>query len=306
MRRSRGVAAITAILIVAVAASAATLMLAQQSAMMDQTMMVTSRAQADMYAQAGVDWARGILAEDTRRAGDVDTLEEGWARPIAALPVDRALVSGSIDDEQGKFNLNNLVNGQAHSEADVRVFRAILSAVGLAPELAEAVIDWIDPDADLAGGGGAEDAYYLALATPYRAANRPLVQVEELYRVRGFDAKAVASLRPYVTALPSRAAINVNTASDVVLGALLGVGSERAQRLVAERRARPFRQKADFATRAALAGGPTAIASEHDVKSAYFLVNVRVAQDDVRLATEALVRRGDDAGTAIVWRRPRY
>ena len=68
-RRQRGVAAITAILIVAVAATAASLMLAQQSAMLDQTMLVASRAQADVYSQAGLDWARGVLAQDARTSG---------------------------------------------------------------------------------------------------------------------------------------------------------------------------------------------------------------------------------------------
>jgi general secretion pathway protein K len=56
--RQRGVAAVTALLIVAVAASAASLMLAQQSAMLSQTALVASRAQADLYARAGLDWAR--------------------------------------------------------------------------------------------------------------------------------------------------------------------------------------------------------------------------------------------------------
>ena len=100
MRREHGVAAITAILIVAVAASAATFMLAQQSAMVDQATLVQSRAQADAFADAGLDWARGVLAEDARRTGNVDHLGEGWAQPIVGLPVDRALVAGAIADEQ--------------------------------------------------------------------------------------------------------------------------------------------------------------------------------------------------------------
>lgn len=305
MRRERGVAVITAILIVAVAASAAATMLSQQSAMIDQTLMVASRAQADLYAQAGLDWARGVLAEDARRGKDVDTLAEGWAQPIAALPVDRALVAGAIADEQGRLNLNNVVRNNQPSEPDVRMLRGILEQVGLAPELADAVVDWIDGDSDLGGNGGAEDAYYLGLARPYRAANREMVQVEELYRVRGFDAAAVAKLRPHVTALPSRTATNVNTAGDVVLAALLGVSRDKAAALTTERRTRPFQQKSDFATRAA-AIGAAAITVDHDVKSSHFLVNVRVAQDDVQLATEALVRRADNGSTAIIWRRPRY
>ena len=305
MKRQRGVAAITAILIVAVAASAAAMMLSQQSAMIDQTLMVTSRAQADLYAQAGLDWARGVLTQDAKTTNQVDTLVEGWAQPIAALPVDRALVAGAIGDEQGKFNLNNVVNGAAHSAPDIRMLGEILAHVGLPPELADAVVDWIDADLDLAGNGGAENAYYQGLARPYRPANRAMVQVEELYRVRGFDAPSVAKLRAHVTALPARTPVNVNTAGDVVLAALLGVPREKAAALLAERRAKPFLDRNDFATRAALQGaGP--VAADHDVKTAHFLVNVRVAQDDVQLATEALVSRGDNGATAIVWRRPRY
>ena len=305
MRRQSGVAVITAVLIVAVAASAAAMMLAQQSAMIDQALMVSARAQGDLYAQAGIDWARGVLAEDLRRGRSVDTLDEGWARPIAGIPVERAIVGGAIEDEQGKFNLNNLASGGARSAPDERVFRELLAVLGLAPDLADAVIDWIDADADLAGPAGAEDAYYLALARPYRAPNRAMVQVEELYRVRGFDARGVHRLKPFVTALPVRTAVNVNTASDAMIAAVLGVGREKAAALTAARRAKPFATRADFMERV-LALGVAAVPVEVDVKSSHFSARVQVAQDEVRLASEALVQRREDGTTALVWRRARY
>ena len=303
MRRERGVAAITAVLIVAVAASAAAVMLAQQSAMIDQAAMVAARAQADLYAQAGVDWARGVLAEDFRQGKDVDTLAEGWARPIAALPVERAIVSGNIADEQGRFNLNNVVRQGQKSDADLRVLRSLLGSLDLPPDLADAVLDWIDTDADLSGAAGAEDAYYLSLPRPYRAANREMVQVEELYRVRGFDAKAVERLKPHVTALPGRTAINANTASEAVVAAVFGIAREKAAAGLAERRTRPFRTAAEVAERLKEQAPP---AETLDVKSRHFNVRVTVSQDDVQLASEALVRREDTGATAIVWRRPRY
>jgi general secretion pathway protein K len=305
MRRERGLAAVTAILIVAVAASAATFMLSQQSAMLDQTMMVASRAQADLYAQAGLDWARGVLAEDFRSAKDVDSLEEGWAQPIAALPVERAVVSGLIVDEQGKFNLNNLAANGQKSDNDVLVFKRLLGTLGLPGELSDAVLDWVDFDSDLAGGGGAEDAYYLSLARPYRAANRPMEQVEELYRVRGFDAQTVAKLKPYVTALRARTPVNANTASDVVLAAALGISRDKAAAIVAERRGHPFKTRAELQTRA-LKEGVASVGNDLDVKSAHFAVAIQVVQDDVRLAADALVRRSDNGSTDIIWRRPRY
>jgi general secretion pathway protein K len=271
-------------------------------------MMVASRAQADQYAQAGLDWARGVITMDP---GNVDSLADGWAQPIAGLPVDRAIVSGDISDEQGKFNLNNLVVGNHKSPDDVEIFQRLLASLGLDPALADAVVDWIDTDSDLSGPGGAEDPYYLALPRPYRAANQPFVQVEELYRVRGFDAKSVAALLPYVTALPAtaRTTINVNTADPRVLAAALpNVPSTALRQLVAQRAKKPFVSSADVALWAS-AIDPKASTGALDVKSSYFGVHVRVAQDDVQLATDALVARatvpGQSAAT-FVWRRPRY
>jgi general secretion pathway protein K len=295
MRRERGLAVVTALLIVAVAASAAALMLSQQSAMLDQVAMVSTRAQADAYALAGIDWARGVLAEDRQRAPDVDSLDEGWAQPIAALPVERAVVSGVIVDEQGKFNLNNLATA---NDLDNRVFRTLLTSLGLSTELAEAVKDWVD------AVEGPDSAYYLALARPYRAANAPMVQVDELYRVRGFDATAVAKLRPYVTALPEHTPINVNTAPDAVLAAIVGDAPDIVARVRAQRVKQPFRNAQDFAALAPTL--PAAQVGFLGVKSDYFGVSVQVAQDDVRLASDALVKRPLNGPPVIIWRRPRY
>jgi general secretion pathway protein K len=296
---------VTAILIVAVAASAAALMLSQQSAMLDQTMLVASRAQADEYAHAGLDWARGVLAEDAR-ATTVDTLAEGWAMPIAGMPVERAVVSGVIADAQGRFNLNNVVRNNQRSDPDVRLLRRLLASLELPPDLAEALVDWIDAGDDLTGGAGAESGYYLSLPRPYRAANAPLTLVDELYRVRGFDAKAVERLRPHVTALRERTAINVNTVDARVLAAALEAPREKVAAVLEGRATKPFADLAAFQQRVQQAG--LQAQGDFAVKSAWFLVQVQVAQDDVHVGTEALVRRDPEkrGATAIIWRRPRY
>lgn len=312
MRDQRGLAAVTALLIVAIAASTAALMLSQQSAMLDQSSMVVARAQADTYAQAGIDWARGILVEDARTS-HLDTLDEPWAQPIAALPVERAVVSGRIEDEQAKFNLNNLARVQSRSDEQWILFSNILQRVDLPLELADAVKDWVDADSDptvLNSGGGAEDPYYLALPKPYRAANAPMMQVDELYRVRGFDAAKVAKLRPYVTALPVAAnqatPINVNTASDLVIAAITGAtDASRVSALLALRASKPFTTADAFRDAVAKTVGGGAL-SVIDVSSSFFSVRIQVAQDDVQLASDALLQRRPDKSTVILWRRPRY
>jgi general secretion pathway protein K len=296
-RRESGIAALTAILIVAVAATAATMMLSQQSAMLDQTMLVASRAQADQYAAAGLDWARGVLDQDAR-SSEIDTLDEAWARPIVGLPVERAVVAGAIADEQGKFNLNNVVDKGRRSEADVALFRQLLAGLGLSPELAEPVVEWILPNGS--------DAYYLSLPRPYRSAHGPLSQVDELHRVRGFDAKAVERLRPYVTALPERTKLNANTIQERVLAAAFGGSTEKVAGIIAERRKKPFEKEGDVVS--ALGKANLVAVNEFDVKSGWFSVLVRVQQDDILLGTEALVRRDEKTQkvATVLWKRPRY
>jgi len=129
----RGVAAVTAILVAAIAAASAAYLLAQQSSTLNQAALVSGRAQADAFARAGIDWARGILAEDGKRTS-IDALSEPWAQPIAGLPVERAVVSGVISDAQGRFNLNNLVREGKRSDADIAIFRRLLEGLGIDPE----------------------------------------------------------------------------------------------------------------------------------------------------------------------------
>ena len=307
--KQRGVAAVTALLIVAIAASTAMFMLSQQSALLGQASLVASRAQADLYARAGLDWARGVIAEDGRSASAVDSLGEPWAQPISALPVERALVSGLLVDEQGKYNLNNLVGLDKKASAnDEKIARRLFTALGVSEELVPAVIDWIDADSDLTGNGGAEDAYYLGLARPYRAPNQPMVQVEELYRIRGFDAATIAKLRPFVTALPARTPVNVNTApAEVILAIAPDVSAEQVASFVKSRNTLPLKSPQQIVERwPKVPAG--ALGNDLDVKSGYFIARVQVAQDDVQLASEALLERKANASgaTAIIWRRPVY
>ena len=310
-RFQRGVAAVTAILVAAIAAATAAYLLAQQSSMLNQAALVSGRAQADAFARAGVDWARGVLAEDARRTS-IDALSEPWAQPIAGLPVERAVVSGVISDAQGRFNLNNLVRDGRRSDADIAIFRRLLEGLGLDPRLADAVADWVDADSTVGGDGGAEDAYYLAAPRPYRAANQPMTQVEELYRVRGFDRNVVLRLAPHVSALPTRTAVNINTASLEVLAAYLdGASPAAVARVVARRHDKPF-QSLDEMWEIAEGAKREPAQSLLGVRSSHFLVFVRVEQDDVLVGEEALVQRGGaepsqtgaTAGpTAIIWRR---
>lgn len=300
LTRQRGAAIITALLVVALVAVTASVLLSQQSQTLTRTEAVIARAQARAYSDTAVQWARGILLDDARRSGN-DHFGEAWASGIAALPVENALVSGTIGDEQGRFNLNNLVRNGAVDPPSVRLFRRLLEALALPPDLANAVVDWIDTDGDASSPGGAEDLAYLALPSPYRAANQPLGQVDELLRLKGFDAKAVATLRPFVTALPGITRINLNTAPlEVIRAALPELPETERLQLAKERLTKPFRDLNDIKARYPHAAFPV-INTDLDVKSDYFTANVAVSSGNVQLRTQTLLRRVPNGWPVIIW-----
>lgn len=299
-RRQRGAALITAVLIVALAATTASVMLQRQSATLNQAALVMTRAQADLYAKAGIDWARTVIAQDRKSAGAIDHLDEVWARPMLGLPIDNAVIGGRLEDAQARFNLNSLVTGNARSESDIAAFKRLLTSVQLSPDLADAVVDWIDTGDDPTGGSGAEDAYYLSLAQPYRAANQPLAQAEELLRIRGFDANTFARLQPHVTALPARTPVNANTAQATVLSAVLDLSTDEVGKLLSARASKPFASIEDLKARVKNAD-PVLLQAALDVKTAYFLAEVAVSADGVETLTEALLVRTANAPPAIIW-----
>ena len=111
MRRAEGgVAVVMAMGVVALAAVAATAILASQSAWSRRAELGADQAQAQELLQAGSDWARAVLSDD-RRMTSIDHLGEPWALRLPPVPVDNGELVGRIEDQQGLFNVNNLASG---------------------------------------------------------------------------------------------------------------------------------------------------------------------------------------------------
>lgn len=302
MRAQRGIAVITAILVVALVASAASFMAWQQQLWVRQVENLNAQAQSRAVVLAALQWARSALADDARRS-NVDHLDEGWAQPLTPLPVEGGELAGTVTDEQGRFNLNSLVRDGRTSATDLAVFRRLLELLQLSPDLANAVVDWIDPDFEVTYPGGAEDMDYLGLEPPYRAGNRVLTTVDGLARVKGFDADTLERLRPFVTALPIATPINVNTAPPEVLAAAIAdLPLDQARTLADGRRGRHFKDLADFRTRL-----PEGTAQVNDavlgVASRYFLVSGHARFGRARVGYAALLERDATAWPKLVWQK---
>jgi general secretion pathway protein K len=298
----RGVAIVMAMGVVTLAAVVATAILASQGAWARRAELATQHAQALELLQAGGDWARAVLSDD-RRTNNVDHLGEPWAMRLPAMPVENGELVGRIEDQQGLFNLNNVVTDGKLNPAQFVRFQRLLALLGLPAPLADALADWIDGDDKPQPGHGAEDEYYLALDPPYRAANRPLIDVDELALVRGFDPGVRARLAPFVTALPGTTPINVNTAPPEVLATVVeGLELDSARLIVARRNVSYYRSNADFT--AQLPKGTIVPEQDIRVASDFFLAMLRVTSGAAQAQGKALLARQEPGRwPAIVWRK---
>lgn len=288
----QGVAIIMVLLIVAIATSVAAYMALQQNLWQRQVESQFERAQARQLGLAGIDWARAVLAEDAR-GSNVDHEKEIWTLRLPAIPVEGGEVIGSIEDRQGLFNLNSVVNNVAQ-------FQRLLAFLGLPADLATTLADWIDSDNEVQAGG-AEDDYYLAQAQPYRAANRPLIELGELVKVKGFDSRTIESLRAFVSVLPvTQTAINVNFAPAEVLASVIeGMSLSDARLLIQQRQNLPFKDIADFKLRLPH-GGIKVVDSNISVKSDFFWVVGRAQVGQAQVVTQALLLRVSN-WPSVVW-----
>ena len=286
----KGVAIIMVLLIVSLATSLAAFMATGQNLWLRQVESQLDHAQARRVGIAAIDWARAVLADDAR-ANSIDHEKEMWALRLPSMAVDNGEVIGVIEDQQGRYNLNNLVRNGATSPPDVAQFQRLLGMLDLPAELANALADWMDADSDTQYPSGAENVYYLALQQPYRAANRPLIEIGELALVKGFDAGIIERLSPYVAVLPQSGAVNVNFAPPEVLAAIAeNMSLADARLLVQQRGVRFFNDVADFRQRLPH-GGIMVSDLSITVSSQYFLVNGRANAGRAQVHTQALLQR---------------
>ena len=177
--------------------------------------------QSLLYAKSAEAFFSELLIQDSDNGSSIDHLQENWAKPMPAFPVEDGFISGRLLDESGKFNLNNLLKADGSVDDSARRwFEKLLQRVGLPAELSQAVIDWQDADDETTGAMGAESNYYQGLDPSYLASNTRFHQVEELKLVRGFEGKNYDLIAPYVTALPEATKINMNTAAPLLLASI--------------------------------------------------------------------------------------
>lgn len=309
--RSRGAALLTAMLTLTLVATLAAGAAWQQWRSVEIERAERNRTQANWILVGALDWARLILREDAR-SGGADHLDEPWAVALqesrltsflasdansAALLSEQAnnnvFLAGQMQDLQARINVYNLVDAGRISPAPLAALSKLFDLQGLN----EAELTLL-----------AENLRFASDASPD---NRSLGQaailpqrVDQLTWL-GLSRASLERLRPFITWLPSRTPVNVNTASvEVIYASVPGLELDGARKIVAERQRQHFKTLADVgALVPALAG--LFNEGQHSVSSRYFEVTGHLRMADGESSTVVSERSAvqrDGLDVKVLWR----
>ena len=316
-RSQRGAALLLAMVTVTLVATIATAAMWQQWRATEIETAERQRVQAGWILNGALDWARLILREDARsnqNSGNADHLGEPWATPLeearlasflaadknnnsASDDVQQAFLSGEVIDLQSRLNFLNLVRvigsgatSKAEvSEQDQLIFTRLYEQLDLPQAELKAAIDEL------------KTTRQLALTDPLPS-RTPLVP-QKLAQLAwlGIGPASLAAMEPYVTVLPERSKLNLNTASAIAIAAgVTGVDMSLASQMVTERERNPFRSLSDVG-KAFPVLKDQVNDQQHDVRSRFFEIRGRLRLDDAVIEERSLVAR-NNLDVNILWR----
>ena len=315
---SRGAALLAAMLTVSLVAMLAAGAAWQQWRTVEVESTERQHAQAQWLLLGALDWARIILREDARSGNadaPTDHLAEPWAIPLqearlstflaansSSSAVNKSVTNGSstfsntfsedaltqevylsgqIIDLQARMNVSNLLQGNQIDLKSLQAFERLFEALSL-------------PTAQLntlaQGLVAAQQQKDGAPLTPQRVSQLTWL---------GLTPQTLNSLAPYITVLPTRTPVNLNTAPPVVLYAsVAGLSLADAKRLSDQRAQNPWSGLDAFQK---AAGKPVSVDGTHSVNSRFFEVVGRLRMPATSLVERSVVQR-DQVDVKVLWR----
>ncbi|MGE8411651.1 MAG: type II secretion system minor pseudopilin GspK [Pseudomonas sp.] len=315
--KQHGMAIISALLIAAVVAVIAGSMLTRQTSFMRAVEAEQGRVVGSAVLQGGLEYSRQLLW-DARQRDVLTRLDQPWARPIGdqALGGFGGAFLGGLQDQQGKFNLRNLVFEGQVDTVQLHSFEQLCQSLGIDPALGRRISQRViasypqrlDTPQTAASTRGTFNSGRLtspdseARIVPAR---QPMLRsVEQLRGLQGMNEALLARLAQHVSILPGNTWVNGNTASAEVLAAVVpGLALSRAKALVAERDGGHwFINRGDFVNRLRM----PEVAVEQvrvGITSEWFLLQGQARHDQRRVSLQALLHRPEDRMPQVIWSR---
>lgn len=267
------------------------------------------------YVQA---WAK---VELFNRLKENDIEKQVFKVTMPIYKADNITVEGYIVDMQGLFDVNNLINLHANAKNQEtqqkqqslipKIFERLLISLPLKQEqinqeqakaITKNLENWLSAPKE------GQKNIYSQQNPPYRAAHIPMSSISELRLILGITPKIYQALAPFVSALPVQGgekaftSININTALEPILAALLGLDDSEVKTLIAKR---PFKDATEFKQAVENNKIPPEdweqISGLIDIKSQYFLVVSTAKSSNREAVLYTLLNRKSNGIIDVIW-----
>lgn len=299
-KAQQGAAIIIALFVTSIIAMAAIAMIDRFRSDLRRTELFIHHTKAYGYAQGSIAWAIARLNTNLKQKKP-DNVADRMPMQSPTNTIEDGTISSNIVDQEGLFNLNNLVLPEWQE-----AFMTLIHLV--APNLSEeerqaigiAVRDWVSPT----GANSALEEYYAKQSPAYPSPHKPMASKSELRLVKGITPALYQALSPYITALPETTNVNVNTAPIPVIRSVYPtLTAEAAAAITAAQHDAPF------ATIEAFQQCDIVKNHQLDVKkitviSSYFLLKTEVKLADQHVTLYTLLHRllnNAQPITVVIW-----
>lgn len=150
---------------------------------------------SEYLAYSGFELAKAILEVD--RLGlassfmpklsndrNIDSYKDIWALDLPEMNLPGGTVKIIIEDENSKINISALANESVAKTPYYGILQRLIGNMGFSIDIADCIIDWVDPDSVRFPYGAESSDYYLTLTPPYSAQNGEMNSIDELLLVK--------------------------------------------------------------------------------------------------------------------------
>jgi general secretion pathway protein K len=297
---SRGMALVSALLVIIVITSILSTLYYNQTVKFRQVENVAAVSQSRWLLHAMTDGLRYFFQDNLSNGGLANHLGEIWALPLVDanfatilkkynvidknLNLNNINVSYVIEDAQGRFNLTNLVVTAKDKAENIRyvnqVFKTLAIEYGLSDALAMTVITRLN---------------FYKNSSSNAQSNEAFAEIDKRSLFDTFEINERAKLMAFFIVLPEKTQVNINTAKDAVLKALIPEASAETMQLFAARRLnKPFQSTDEI--KEFLEGQQPGIKINKEllaVRTNYFKVYAAIRNGDVVVSRALLIGRNE-------------
>ncbi len=320
IRKDEGAALLSVLLLVSVMSAAMVAAFDLLGFYTKSTTMKLQQHQAVQYALAGEIIGADQAVKLSQNMELASLIYEDIDERKVTFPIESGLVSGRIAEYSNCFNLNSVVtrnnaSGYELNQIGYDQYTRLLEGLGIgnraAIALSGTLVDWQDTD-DRPMPAGAESFSYSQLEVPYRAANFPLSDIDELRLVSGYTPDLIETLKSVACVDPvsMETVVNLNSVRPdqaILIHSLLGrpVSIENIMTMIEDRPSDGFDHVSRFWNHAYLKDQNISqnIRKQFVTSPKRYKIFVDVAFADAKIHLESLILLNGDGTYALVDRK---